>query len=147
MDEMNQQTQVPQPQAQQPQMQAAPQPVPQAQAALNANTPVQQQTAAPLPVPFKIDRLGKNKDYTYTDKNGYEWHYQFQFPGIRKMMAILDDCTLANGTTSNALLWEAYCENVIVQPHGLKLDDFDTRPGLNEVMAAADEFCGSRLSL
>ncbi|MHA3065652.1 hypothetical protein [Lacticaseibacillus saniviri] len=98
------------------------------------------------PEPVKIDRLAHNEDYVYTDKNGYEWKYTFQFPGIRKMQQMLDSSRLDNGVFSEALYNEMLCENVIVVPHGLTLDDFDTRPGYQEVMRAADLFCGSRFN-
>ncbi|KRO15902.1 hypothetical protein [Lacticaseibacillus saniviri] len=98
------------------------------------------------PEPVKIDRLAHNEDYVFTDENGYEWHYTFQFPGIRKMQQMLDSSRLDNGVFSEALYNEMLCENVIVAPHGLTLDDFDTRPGYKEVMTAADLFCGSRFN-
>lgn len=127
--------------------QAPVQPVSAAQNAINNNVPVDQQTLAPKPQPYKIDRLGQNKEYVYKDKNGFEWHYTFQFPGIRKMMAILDEARMPNGAFANSKLYASFCKDVIVAPRNLSLDDFDQRPGMQEVMDACDEFCGQRISL
>lgn len=100
----------------------------------------------PAPEPVQIDRLGHNETFTFTDKNGFNWDYEFQFPGVRKAYEIIDNARMANGVLANSLLYDGYCENVIVKPAGLTLDDFDNRPGLDEVMEAVDTFCGKRLS-
>lgn len=125
----------------------ASQPVPAANAALNAQTPVEQQGVAPAPQPYKIDRLGENKEFEYVDKNGYTWHYTLQFPGMKRMYEILDEASLPNGGTAQSVLYADYLKDVVVKPGGLTLDAFNTRPGFQELMTAADEFCGSRISL
>ncbi|WP_230678526.1 hypothetical protein [Lacticaseibacillus zhaodongensis] len=124
------------------------QPVPAANAALNAGaTPAQPAQSVPTPQPYKIDRLGENKDFTYTDKNGYVWHYTLQFPGLKKMYEILDSSNNDNGTTSQSKLYENYLKFVVVKPAGLTIDSFNTIPGFSELMNAADTFCGERISL
>lgn len=100
----------------------------------------------PAPKPVQIDRLGHNETFVFTDKNGFDWEYEFQFPGVRKAYEILDNARMSNGVLANSLLYDGYCENVIVKPVGFTLDDFDSRPGLDEVMEAVDTFCGKRLS-
>lgn len=93
----------------------------------------------------KFDRLGKNETWTFKDKNGKEWKYQLQFPGIRKTMEIFDKVVQANGQTSMAKSMEEYLKYVVVEPSGLTLDDFDERPGVMELYQACDQFLGSRL--
>ena len=34
--------------------------------------------------PATVDRLSAHEDWTFTDANGYEWKYRFQFPGLKK---------------------------------------------------------------
>lgn len=102
--------------------------------------------AAPAPQPVHLDRLSHNENFVYTDKNGYDWNYTFQFPGVRKAYEILDNAQMANGGISSAVLYDGFCQSVIVSPAHLTLDDFDERPGLTEVMNAADSFLGRWLN-
>lgn len=97
--------------------------------------------------PVKIDRLAGNENFTFTDANGYEWQYTFQFPGIRKINEMLDNSKMGNGVISNTIYWQELLDNVVIEPRRLDLDDFDTRPGLTEVMDAADTFCGKKMSI
>lgn len=103
-------------------------------------------TPMPSPKPVQIDRLAHSEDYVYKDANGYEWHYKFQFPGVRKAYEMLDNAKMANGVISNSILYDEYCQSVIIDPAHLSIDDFDNRPGLEEVMDAADSFLGKWLS-
>lgn len=95
--------------------------------------------------PAKIDRLSNNETFTYTDKNGYEYKYVLQFPGITRAYEMLDNATMANGQISKAVLANEYIENVVVEPAGLTLDDFDERPGVEELYNAIDLFLGGKL--
>lgn len=97
-------------------------------------------------MPVEVDRLGENEDYVYTDKNGAEWKYTFQFPGVRKAYEILDNATMANGQIARSIYFDEMIQNVIVEPAGLTLDDFDDRPGLDELYTALDLFLGARIS-
>lgn len=93
----------------------------------------------------KFDRLGKNETWVYKDKNGKEWKYQLQFPGIRKTYEMLDNAKMPNGNLSKSVLYDEYLANVVVEPSGLTLDDFDERPGVEELFDKLDTFLGSRL--
>lgn len=158
MDNEQQNVQAPQPVEQAPQQPqpapAQPQsanvtPIAQAQQALTAATAQQPQApAVPKPEPVQINRLASshNKDFVYTDKNGYDWHYTFQFPGVKKAYQMLDNARMDNGVTSTAELYDQYIQNVIVAPHGLTIESFDKRPGIEEVTDAIDTFLGEMLS-
>lgn len=98
--------------------------------------------SVPAPEPVDLNLLAKQKKFTFTDANGHDWNYTLQFPGIRKVYDMLDESRMPNGIVANTLLWEQYLKEVIVEPHNLKLDVFDHRPGLAELMDAADTFLG-----
>lgn len=121
---------------------AAQQPIPMT---LEQQAPAQLQTAprtAPAPEPVKLNLLAKQQKYTYTDKNGYGWDYVFQFPGIKQMQQITDNARMSTGFMSLAILYEEYLKKVIVEPVRLTIDDFNDRPGFDEVMTACDTFLG-----
>lgn len=126
------------PQTQAPQTQAAQQIAQQAAAHLQATHPVPQ--TVPAPEPVKLNMLAKQKKFTFKDAHGYEWKYLFQFPGIKQAWEMIDNARMENGMLSNTKLWEQYCDQVIVEPANLKIDDFNDRPGLVEVMNACDTF-------
>lgn len=95
--------------------------------------------------PQKVDRLGKNQEWTFTDDNGYEWHYTFQFPGVMKAYEMLDNARMANGMIAKSILYNEYLENIVVSEK-LELDDMNDRPGLEELFEAMDLFLGERIS-
>ena len=121
-----------------PQQPSAQQIAQQAAERLQAEHPVT--PAAPAPEPVKLNMLAKQKSFIFKDANGYEWKYLFQFPGIKQAWEMIDNARMENGMLSNTKLWEQYCEQVIVEPANLKIDDFNDRPGLVEVMNACDTF-------
>lgn len=124
-------------------------PISQAQPVLNAVQAGQQPApSTPAPQPVQINRLASshNERYTYTDKNGFEWNYTFQFPGVRKAYKMLDDARMSNGGIANSIYYDEVCKEVIIEPRGLSLDSFDERPGLEELMDAADTFLGTMLN-
>lgn len=101
------------------------------------------QAAMPAPAePVKLGLLTKQKEYTYTDANGYQWTYTFQFPGMRKLIEMYDEARSAAGGFNNSILYPLYLKHVVVSPVGLTLDVFDNRPGLFELMDAVDSFLG-----
>lgn len=121
---------------------AAQQPIPVAPV---QQVPAQLQTTprtAPAPEPVKLNLLAKQKAFTYTDKNGYEWNYLFQFPGVKQMQQMTDNARMSTGFMSLATLYEEYLAKVIVDPAHLTIDDFNDRPGFEEVMNACDTFLG-----
>ncbi|KRK40796.1 hypothetical protein [Loigolactobacillus bifermentans] len=89
----------------------------------------------PAPVPVKLELLRKHDSFVYTDKNGYEWPYEVQFPGMRELYDMIDD---AGRSTSK--LYDAYLKYVVVSPAGLTIDSFNDRPGLAQVMDKVDTF-------
>lgn len=95
--------------------------------------------------PVKLNLLAEQKEYVYTDKNGYEWKYLLQFPGMLKAQEILDDSQDENGKLLRAKMYQNYLKWVVVDPQGLTVDDFNERPGLLELMAACDSFLGELL--
>lgn len=97
-------------------------------------------------VPAKIDRLSGNETFTYKDKNGYEYKYTLQFPGMVKAYEMLDNATMANGIISKAVLMDEYFKNVVVEPRNLTLDKFDELPGAEELYQAIDSFLGEKMS-
>lgn len=119
---------------------AATQQAPAALAGVAVNAP--QPQAVPAPKPVELNRLAHNEQYTYTDENGFKWNYTFQFPGTRLALKVLDDSQDENGNIARYIYWDLLLKYVVVAPSGLTLDDFDKRPGLNEVMGAADTFLG-----
>lgn len=123
---------------------ATPEQVQTIQTAQNTLPPVQE--SIPAPAPVKLDRLGHNEKFVFTDANGYEWPYEFQFPGLRRAYEIFDNARMANGQISKAALYDEFCEAVIVSPANLTVDSFDERPGFEEVMDAVDTFCGKWIS-
>lgn len=95
--------------------------------------------------PQKIDRLTAHEDWTYTDDNGYEWKYTFQFPGLKKAYEMLDDATMANGQIAKSILFDEYLKNVVVSEKLTSVDDLIDRPGVNELYDAIDSFLGQLL--
>lgn len=95
--------------------------------------------------PQKIDRLGAHKDWTFTDANGYERKYTFQFPGLKKAYEMIDNATMANGQIAKGVLFEEYLENVVVSERLTSLDDLIDRPGIGELFDAIDSFLGGLL--
>ena len=103
--------------------------------------------AVPQVHPQKIDRLSEGvKSWQYTDKNGYKWEYQFQFPGIREAYAILDYSKDANGNLMQGDYMDQLITGLVVEPVNLSLDDFNERPGLNELIEVLDTFLGERIN-
>lgn len=98
------------------------------------------QTQAPAPQPVDLNLLAKQKEFVFTDKNGHKWNYTFQFPGMKKVLSIYDEARLPNGGFDRNTLYESFFQYVIVAPTGLNVDAFDNRPGLFELMDAAESF-------
>lgn len=83
-----------------------------------------------------------NKTMEYKSKQGNKFMFQKVTPS--KWLDILDESD-SGGTRSRAKLYPAVLENVVVQPSGLKPDDFEEegRGGfyeLDEVVGAAIRF-------
>ena len=95
--------------------------------------------------PEKIDRLGAHETWTFTDDNGYEWKYEFQFPGLKKAYEMLDDATMANGQIAKSVLFDEYLQNVVVSEKINSVDDLIDRPGVDELYTAIDSFLGGLL--
>lgn len=110
------------------------------QAVNNAATK-SKEAAENVPVP-QVTKYGKQENWTYTDKNEKVWEYTFQYPGMRTAMEILDNSRMANGILSRTMFADLLLEHVVVEPRNLTIDDFDERPGMNELIDAADEFLG-----
>ncbi len=58
--------------------------------------------------PQKVDRLGNNEEWIFTDANGYDWKYTFQFPGVMKAYEMLDNARMANGMIAKSILYNEY---------------------------------------
>lgn len=99
------------------------------------------EAAENVPVP-QVTKYGKQEKWVYTDKNGKDWEYTFQYPGMRTTMEMLDSSRMPNGLVSRTALADLLLENVVIEPRNLTIDDFDERPGMNELVDAADEFLG-----
>ena len=52
---------------------------------------------------------------------------------------------MENGQIARSVMYDEMLKSVVVQPHGLTLDDFDNRPGAAELFDAVDSFLGSRM--
>ncbi len=95
--------------------------------------------------PQTVDRLGNNEEWIFTDANGYDWKYTFQFPGVMKAYEMLDNARMANGMIAKSILYNEYLQNIVVSEK-LELDDMNDRPGLEELFEAMDLFLGERIS-
>jgi len=69
--------------------------------------------------------------------------YKLQHPGVRWYMRNTDECR----NNAGVLLVERYAQNlldhVVVDPAGLKLDDFESVSELEELIAQIERFCKS----
>ena len=95
--------------------------------------------------PATVDRLSAHEDWTFTDANGYEWKYRFQFPGLKKAYEMLDNATMANGQIAKSILFDEYLQNIVVSEKLTSLDDLIDRPGVYELFDAMDSFLGGLL--
>jgi hypothetical protein len=71
----------------------------------------------------------------YTSASGKEYVFQSVYPS--KWAEILDQITDQYGKLLNTKAIPAMLENVVVQPSGLKMDDFEDWAELEEVTQAA----------
>lgn len=80
-------------------------------------------------------KKAKNKFYQARKTiNGVE--YVAQFNGLSNALRAVDSSYIENSTnTSVEKLAEYIFKNVIVEPQGLEIDDFETMEELNEVVA------------
>ncbi len=88
------------------------------------------------------NKFGKQQVVTVTDKEGKDWEYLLQFPGMRAAMEILDNSRMPNGLISRAVYAQELLDQVVVEPANLTVDDFDERPGLSQLIDEADLFLG-----
>lgn len=109
--------------------------------AVNNAAAKSKEAANNVPVP-QVSKYGKQEKWTHTDSNGKEWNYTFQYPGMRTAMEILDNSRMSNGIISRTIFADLLLEHVVIEPRNLTIDDFDERPGMNELIDAADEFLG-----
>ncbi|MBA2878053.1 hypothetical protein HNR63_001107 [Anoxybacillus kamchatkensis] len=77
----------------------------------------------------------KPKTEEYTSQAGNKYVFQSVFPS--KWAQILDQITDKHGKVLNSKAMPAMLEHVIVQPAGLKMDDFEEWAELQEVTQAA----------
>jgi hypothetical protein len=77
----------------------------------------------------------KPKQEEYTSQAGNKYVFQTVFPS--KWAQILDEITDRHGKLLNSKVIPAMLEHVIVQPAGLKMDDFEEWSELEEVAQAA----------
>lgn len=65
-------------------------------------------------------------------------NYKFQFNGLSAYMQALDE-SYVDGTSNTSVvkLNEYILDNVVVEPKGLKIDDFDNAKELSEITAFA----------
>ena len=80
----------------------------------------------------------KPRQEEYTSESGQK--YTFQTVAPSHWANVQDRVTDKNGKLLNALLIPAMLENVIVEPNGLKMDDFEEWADLEEVAGAAFQF-------
>lgn len=88
------------------------------------------------------NKFGKQKTVVITDKNGKDWTYKLQYPGMRAAMEILDNSRMPNGLIARSVFADQLLEQVVVEPAGLDVDSFDERPGLSQLIDEADLFLG-----
>lgn len=69
--------------------------------------------------------------------------YKLQHPGVRWYMENTDACRDARGVLSVAKYAQNLLDNVVVDPPGLKLDDFDSVSELEELVQKVDQFLKS----
>lgn len=69
--------------------------------------------------------------------------YKLQHPGVRWYMENTDNSRDARGVLSVAKYAQNLLDNVVVDPPGLKLDDFDSVGELEELVQKADQFLKS----
>ena len=83
--------------------------------------------------------MTENKFYTVKNKiNGVE--YTAQFNGISAALDAVDSCYIEGTTiTSTSKLSKYILDNVIVEPKGLTIDDFDNMDDLNDVITFGRE--------
>ncbi len=93
--------------------------------------------------------MGKNQgiDKFYQVKktiNGKEYTAQFQ--GLSMPMRAVDSCYIDNSRNTSAEKMAQYVlDNVIVEPKGLKIDDFNSLDELNEVIEFGNKVMGGLL--
>lgn len=80
----------------------------------------------------------KPKTEEYTSQAGNKYVFQSVYPS--KWVQILDEITDKHGKLLNQKAIPAMLEHVIVQPAGLKMDDFEDWAELEEVTTAAFRF-------
>lgn len=84
--------------------------------------------------------MAKTKFYTREKEiNGVK--YVAQYSGLKTAMRMVDECYV-NDNSRNMSPWkvaEYVFKNVIVEPTGLSIDDFDDMDELNEVVNWASE--------
>ncbi|KYD28173.1 hypothetical protein [Geobacillus stearothermophilus] len=78
------------------------------------------------------------KQKEFKSKKGNK--YVFQTIPNSKYLEIMDETTTAEGKPLLSKLYAATLENIVVQPSGLTVDDFDSFKELQEVCEAALTF-------
>ncbi|MFD1206636.1 hypothetical protein ACFQ38_16185 [Sporosarcina contaminans] len=85
----------------------------------------------------KTVRKPKQKEFTSSQGN----KYVLQTVPNSKYLEIMDESVVKdNGQPSISILYPKLLEHVVVQPNGLKVDDFDDFSELREVCEAALKF-------
>ena len=87
-------------------------------------------------------KFGKQKTVEIKRTDGETDTYLLQYPGIRKVMEMIDDSMMPNGILARSVYAEQLLKEVVVQPANLTIDDFDEREGLQTLVDEADEFLG-----
>lgn len=85
-----------------------------------------------------------NKFYT-VDKEINGTKYKAQFNGLSAALEAVDNCYVdGKAITSSKKMSEYVLTHVIVEPSGLKIDDFETIEELNEVISFGKEVMQGR---
>jgi len=99
-------------------------------------------TTAPATPKKPASKFGRQKTVEIKRQDGGIDTYLLQYPGVRKVMEIMDNSTMPNGQIARSAYGDQLLQEVVVDPANLTLDDFDEREGINELIDAADEFLG-----
>ena len=69
--------------------------------------------------------------------------YKLQHPGVRWYMENTDNSRDARGVMSTAVYAQNLLDNVVIDPPGLKLDDFNSVAELEELIQKTERFLKS----
>lgn len=80
----------------------------------------------------------KPKTKQFKSESGNEYTFQTVLPSV--WARVLDQITNKDGKLLNEKAMQAMLDHVVVQPQGLKMDDFESWSELEEVTTAALQF-------